>query len=188
MNPPKARRDDPKSTRSPESKHPGFLGLIDATCHRTDGDDRSARHGRHKWRCGATGILRDLRVGMRREMSCGSCLCPASRALCFLLGRCSRFWAGAEVVSSPQRFLYWPEAQVYSDGRSAGGLARALSRSSAAFTCSPASSLFPGLCCLHYPSVLISPPCSTMTRILCCVPSPHRHLVTDQTLSSPLIH
>lgn len=39
----------------------------------------------------------------------------------FLGGRRSRFWVGSEVVSSLRKLLYWPEAQVYSDGRSAEG-------------------------------------------------------------------
>lgn len=39
----------------------------------------------------------------------------------FLGGGCSRFWVGAEVVSGLRKLLYWPEAQVHSNGRSAGG-------------------------------------------------------------------
>lgn len=54
-------------------------------------------------------------------MSCGSCLCPASRALCLLERKVQLILIGAEVVSSPRKLLYWSEAQMYSDGRSAGG-------------------------------------------------------------------
>lgn len=34
----------------------------------------------------------------------------------FLGGGCSRFWVGSEVVSGLRKLLYWPEAQVHSDG------------------------------------------------------------------------
>lgn len=37
--------------------------------------------------------------------------------LCASLGGgCSRFWVGSEVVSGLRKLLYWPEAQVHSDG------------------------------------------------------------------------
>lgn len=39
----------------------------------------------------------------------------------FLGGGCSRFWVGSEVVRGLRKLLYWPEAQVHSDGGSAGG-------------------------------------------------------------------
>lgn len=93
MNPP-ALIDDPKSTRSLESKYLSFLGLgrtvqkqsMPPVIGQVGGRDyKSTRHGRHKWKeVGVARILRDLRVGMRREMSCGSCPCPTNRALCFL--------------------------------------------------------------------------------------------------------
>lgn len=95
--------------------------LIDVTCHRTGGDSRSARRGRHKWEeVGVTRVLRDLGVGMRRCLVVPAPAQPVG--LCaFLGGGCSRFWVGSEVVSSLRKLLYWPEAQVHSDGRSAGG-------------------------------------------------------------------
>lgn len=94
--------------------------------------------------------------------------------------RCNRVWVGSEVVSSLQKLLSWPEAQVYSDGRSAGGWPElcqgplpphvlwlvACSQDSAASTaplCSHISFL------LHY----------DWNPLLCL--QPYRHLITDQT-------
>lgn len=94
----------------------------------------------------------------------------------FLGGGCSRFWVGSEVVSGLRKLLYWPEAQVHSDGSSSGGWPELCQGPL------PSHVLWPVACSQDSATSTAPqfPPCSTVTRVLCCVPSPYRHLVTDQ--------